>query len=85
MKNIFSIFSFIFLVACFLMPIMMISEMFFGTSGQFLIIFMVIFPLLGVVSALIGKKGWVKAIGVIFNGLTLCFVLFLLIARTGYL
>ena len=85
MKNIYSLFSFVFLFACFLMPFMMINAINFGTSGEFLIFLMVLFPLLGMISAFIGKKGFFKLIGVILNGVIFSLVLFIVVTRTAYL
>lgn len=56
----------------------------FGAHGEFTIFIWVLFPLLGVITAILGKNGRIKRTGILLNGVAFCMVLFIIVGRTGY-
>jgi hypothetical protein len=85
MKKRFSLFSFIFLFACFLMPVVLIMDMNYGlTSGIWILVLWVFLPFSGIICAFVGEKGSVKKIGVILNGVTFCLLLYVVLGRTVF-
>ncbi|WP_046173544.1 hypothetical protein [Domibacillus indicus] len=83
MKMVFSILSFVFLFACLLGPLMIIMALngVFGDFGEYTVFIWALFPLLGLVSALSGKKGLIKIIGASLNGIAFGCLLLLVFVR----
>ena len=78
MRSIYSMFSFVFVFLYVLLLLVVLSGVSLGSFGPVLVNLMWIIPLMGMIAAIMGKHGLVKAIGLIFNGTALFIILFAL-------
>ncbi|WP_309088496.1 hypothetical protein [Domibacillus sp.] len=83
MKKYYIFYSIICLFVYFSIPFLMMTDVFFYTFGEFSIFSMGLFPLLGILCALLGKRGRAARISIMLNSLAFCFLFLLVVLRTG--
>ncbi|WP_306009802.1 hypothetical protein [Bacillus sp. MMSF_3328] len=85
MKRMYVLLSFLFLLFCFMYPLIIFMAMngAFGAFGEFTVFLWPVFPILGVLSAIFGGKGRIKVAGIMLNGTALCLVLLITFVRLG--
>lgn len=83
MKKYYVFFSIICLFSYFSIPFLMMNDVFFYMFGEFSIFLMGLFPLLGILCALLGKRRRTAHISILLNSLAFCFLFLLVFLRTG--